>query len=61
MEELILKRYYDLCAISAEFRAFSKEMEKYTAEEINAMYGLENNAKACLDLLRKPYIPQNDV
>jgi len=43
MKERINKKCANLITDNADFRAFVEQMEKYSTEEIIALYGLDND------------------
>lgn len=47
MNELINEKYINLIANSGEFREFVNKMDKYTTEEIIALYELKNDIISC--------------
>ena len=48
MNELINKQYANLICNSADFRAFVKKTEKYSNDELLALYEAENEVISCL-------------
>lgn len=56
MREVINKKYTDLIANNGEFRAFVEKMDKYSTDEIIALYGLKITSYS--GLLEMPTLKQ---
>jgi len=54
MKDTIQKQYSNLILSSDDFRAFVEKMEKYSTDEIIALYDLKNDIICCPVLLEKP-------
>lgn len=62
MKGLINQKYNDFIMNSFEFREFVAKMDKYSTEEIQALYGLKSDIISCFaDPLKMPTSKQVDV